>query len=385
MKHDLINTGSIKSSDSSKEVTFVRRAGNLLAVGALALCAVGAVGVYASSGGKEISYDAGKVSVLTSSSSLSDESSESDTVSQVEVTWKEAGIDVRQMDCIVGRGGLLRPLVSGVYEVNELMIKDLMEGYNGEHASNLGGLIANDIAKEIGVKAYIADPVVVEEMDEVARYSGHPLFPRISIFHALNQKIIARQLAKELGRKYEDMNIIAIHLGGGISVSAHKKGRVVDTNNALNGDGPFTPERAGSLPAGFLVDACFSGKYTKKEIGQMLKGKGGFVAYLGTNDALEVENAVKAGNKEWEKVYKAMAYQVAKEVGGLAASAFSMDVDAIFLTGGMAYDKGFCALVKSHVEKIAPVYVYPGEDEMKALALNGLMVLNGETEVKVYE
>ena len=285
---------------------------------------------------------------------------------------KEAGIDLSEMACVVGRGGLLRPLVSGVYEVNELMIKDLMEGYNGEHASNLGGLIANDIAKEIGVKAYIADPVVVDEMDEVARYSGHPLFPRISIFHALNQKIIARQLAKDLGRKYEDMNIIAIHLGGGISVSAHKKGRVVDTNNALNGDGPFTPERAGSLPAGFLVDACFSGKYTKKEIGQMLKGKGGFVAYLG-------------GNKEWEKVYKAMAYQVAKEVGGLAASAFSMDVDAIFLTGGMAYDKGFCALVKSHVEKIAPVYVYPGEDEMKALALNGLMVLNGEAEVKTYK
>ncbi len=298
---------------------------------------------------------------------------------------KEAGIDLSEMACVVGRGGLLRPLVSGVYEVNDLMIKDLMEGYNGEHASNLGGLIANDIAKELGVKAYIADPVVVDEMDEVARYSGHPLFPRISIFHALNQKIIARQLAKDLGRKYEDMNIIAIHLGGGISVSAHKKGRVVDTNNALNGDGPFTPERAGSLPAGLLVDACFSGKYTKKEIGQMLKGKGGFVAYLGTNDALEVENAVKAGNKEWEKVYKAMAYQVAKEVGGLAASAMSMDVDAIFLTGGMAYDKGFCALVKSHVEKIAPVYVYPGEDEMKALALNGLMVLNGETEVKVYK
>jgi butyrate kinase len=153
----------------------------------------------------------------------------------------------------------------------------------------------------------------------------------------------------------------------------------------LNGDGPFTPERAGALPAGFLVDACFSGKYTKKEIGQMLKGKGGFVAYLGTNDALEVENAVKAGNKEWEKVYKAMAYQVAKEVGGLAASAFSMDVDAIFLTGGMAYDKGFCALVKSHVEKIAPVYVYPGEDEMKALALNGLRVLIGEDTPKVYQ
>ena len=298
---------------------------------------------------------------------------------------KEGGIDIKQMDCVVGRGGLMHPLTSGVYEVNESMIRDLTSGTYGEHASNLGGLIAHDIAIEIGVKAYIADPVVVDEMDEVARYSGHPLFPRISIFHALNQKIIARQLAKDLGRKYEDMNIIAIHLGGGISVGAHKKGRVVDTNNALNGDGPFTPERAGSLPAGPLVEACFSGKYTKKEIGQMLKGRGGFVAYLGTNDALEVENAVKAGNKEWEKVYRAMAYQVAKEVGGLAASAMSMEVDAIFLTGGMAYDKTFCALVKEHVEKIAPVYVYPGEDEMKALALNGLRVLNGEEAPKVYQ
>ena len=158
---------------------------------------------------------------------------------------KDAGIDIKEMTCLVGRGGLMHPLTSGVYEVNESMIRDLTSGIYGEHASNLGGLIANDIAKEIGVKAYIADPVVVDEMDEVARYSGHPLFPRISIFHALNQKIIARQLAKDLGRKYEDMNIIAIHLGGGISVSAHKKGRVVDTNNALNGDGPFTPERAG--------------------------------------------------------------------------------------------------------------------------------------------
>ncbi len=298
---------------------------------------------------------------------------------------KEAGLNMSDMACIVGRGGLMHPLTSGVYEVNEAMIRDLVAGTYGEHASNLGGLIANDIAKEIGVKAYIADPVVVDEMDDVARYSGHPLFPRISIFHALNQKIIARQLAKEQGKKYDDMNLIGIHLGGGISVSAHKKGRVVDTNNALNGDGPFTPERSGALPAGFLVDACFSGKYTKKEIGQMLKGKGGFVAYLGTNDALEVENAVKAGNKEWEKVYHAMAYQISKEVGGLASAAFCMDVDAIFITGGMAYDKTFCGLIKEHVEKIAPVFVYPGEDEMKALALNGLRVLTGEEQPKVYQ
>ena len=298
---------------------------------------------------------------------------------------KEANIDLSDVKCVMGRGGLLNPLISGVYEVNEAMIRDLVNSPIGEHASNLGGLIAHDIAQELGVKAYIADPVVVDEMEPIARLSGHPAFPRISIFHALNQKIIARQLAKELGTRYEDLNIIGIHLGGGISVGAHKKGRVVDANNALNGDGPFTPERSGSVPAGLLVDACFSGKYTKSEIGQMLKGKGGFVAYLGTNDALEVENTVKAGNKEWELVYRAMAYQLAKEVGGLAAAVFNMELDGIFVTGGMAYDKTFCNILKEHVGKIAPVYVYPGEDEMKALALNGLMVLNGETDVKVYK
>jgi len=156
-------------------------------------------------------------------------------------------------------------------------------------------------------------------------------------------------------------------------------------NNALNGEGPFTPERSGPLPAGLLVDACFSGKYTKKEIGQMLKGKGGYVAYLGTNDAQEVENMVKSGDKNADKIYHAMAYQIAKEVGGLAASALSMDVDAIYLTGGIAYDKGFCELIKAHVGKIAPVYVFPGEDEMKALALNALMLLNGETTAKEYK
>ena len=298
---------------------------------------------------------------------------------------KNEGIDLNGLSAVVGRGGLLHPLTSGVYEVNEAMIKDLTAASYGEHACNLGGLIANDIAKEYGVKAYIADPVVVDEMEDVARYSGHPLFPRISIFHALNQKMIARQHAEAVGKRYEDLNLIGVHLGGGISVGAHKKGRVVDVNNALNGDGPFTPERSGALPSGPLMKACFSGKYTKKDVDLMLKGQGGFVAYLGTNDALEVENAVKAGNKEWEKVYRAMAYQVAKEIGGLAASALDMDVDGIFITGGMAYDKTFCAIVKEHVEKIAPVYVYPGEDEMKALAFNGLRVLNKETEVQNYQ
>ena len=298
---------------------------------------------------------------------------------------ESAGIELNDVDMVVGRGGLLKPLTSGIYEVNEAMKRDLVNSPVGEHACNLGGLIADDIAKSIGVKAYIADPVIVDEMEDVARFSGHPLFPRMSVFHALNQKVIARQHATTVGKKYEKLNLIGIHLGGGISVAAHKKGRVVDVNNALNGDGPFTPERSGALPSGPLMNACFSGKYTKKEIDLMLKGQGGFVAYLGTNDAMEVENRVKAGDKEWELVYRAMAYQVAKEVGGLAASAFSMDVDAIFVTGGMAYDKNFCKILEGHLGKIAPVCVYPGEDEMMALTLNGLMVLNHECEAKVYE
>ena len=300
-------------------------------------------------------------------------------------TLKDAGIELNDLSMVVGRGGLLKPLTSGIYEVNEAMKRDLVNSPVGEHACNLGGLIADDIAQSVGVKAYIADPVIVDEMEDVARFSGHPAFPRMSVFHALNQKMIARQHATAVGKRYEDLNLIGIHLGGGISVAAHKKGRVVDVNNALNGDGPFTPERSGALPSGPLMNACFSGKYTKKEIDLMLKGQGGFVAYLGTNDAMEVENQVKAGNKEWELVYRAMAYQVAKEVGGLAASAFSMDVDAIFVTGGMAYDKNFCKILDSHLGKIAPVCVYPGEDEMMALTLNGLMVLNGETVAKIYE
>ena len=300
-------------------------------------------------------------------------------------TLKEAGMELNDLSMVVGRGGLLKPLTSGIYEVNEAMKRDLVNSPVGEHACNLGGLIADDIAKSVGVKAYIADPVIVDEMEDVARFSGHPAFPRMSVFHALNQKMIARQHAAAVGKRYEDLNLIGIHLGGGISVAAHKKGRVVDVNNALNGDGPFTPERSGALPSGPLMNACFSGKYTKKEIDLMLKGQGGFVAYLGTNDAMEVENRVKAGDKEWELVYRAMAYQVAKEVGGLAASAFSMDVDAIFVTGGMAYDKNFCKILDSHLGKIAPVCVYPGEDEMMALTLNGLMVLNGETVAKIYE
>lgn len=298
---------------------------------------------------------------------------------------KATGIDINQIKAVVGRGGLLKPIESGTYEVNEAMINDLHKGTFGEHASNLGGLIAKDIAKSLpNARAFIADPVVVDELQDVARISGHPKFPRISIFHALNQKAIARQYAKDVNKKYEDMNLIVVHLGGGVSVAAHNKGRVIDVNNALNGEGPFSPERSGGLPVGSLISACFSGKYTQKEVLKMNVGEGGLVAYLGTNSAMEVEQRVHNNDKEAELIYNAMAYQVAKEIGAMAA-VLSFDVDAILITGGIAYDKYFVGQITKHINKIAPVAIYPGEDELKALAINGLMVLKGELEPKIYQ
>lgn len=297
----------------------------------------------------------------------------------------EANIDINSLNAIVGRGGLVKPIESGVYEVNERMIEDLKVGILGEHASNLGGLIANDIAKSVtDAKAYIADPVVVDEMHDLARVAGHPEFERLSIFHALNQKAIARTHAKAVGKAYEDMNLIVAHLGGGISVGAHKKGKVVDVNNALDGEGPFSPERSGTVPAGALAKLCFSGKYTHAEVKKMLTGKGGFVAYLDTNDAYKVELRAKDGDNEAELIEHAMAYQVAKEIGAMSA-VLEGEVDAILLTGGIAYNKGFNSFVEKMVKHIAPVEAYPGEDEMKALAGNGLMVLKGEVEPKVYD
>lgn len=297
---------------------------------------------------------------------------------------EQADISLSQIRAVVGRGGLLKPIESGVYTVNEAMIHDLKNSPLGEHASNLGGLIANDIAKSLpDAGAYIANPVVVDELDDIARFSGHPLLPRISIFHALNQKAVARQHAKSIMRLYEELNLIVVHLGGGITVGAHKKGRVVDVNQGLDGDGPFSPERTGSLPVGSLVRLCFSGKYTQKEILKMIKGEGGLVAYLGTNSAYEVEQMVQQGNKEAELIYKAMAYQVAKEIGAMA-TVLHFHVDSILITGGIAHDKYFVNLIIERVHRIAPVHVYPGEDELKALAMNGLRILSGETVPKVY-
>ena len=297
---------------------------------------------------------------------------------------KENNIALSDLNLIVGRGGLVRPIPSGVYIVNDAMIDDIKSGKNGEHASNLGAMIARDLADEVGgIMAIIADPVVVDELDPVARITGHPAFRKISIFHALNQKAIAKLYAREHGKNYNELNLIVAHLGGGVSVGIHKKGRVVDVNDALSGDGPFSPERSGSLPAAQLVDICFSGKHSKDEIKKMISGKGGVVAYLGTNSFQEVEKRVEEGDKEAQLISDAFAYQLAKEIGAMA-TVVSGEVDAIILTGGIAYNKGLMESVKRKVSFIAPVSIYPGEDEMGALAQNGFSVLEGKEEAKVY-
>jgi butyrate kinase len=296
---------------------------------------------------------------------------------------KKNNINIEEIDAVVGRGGLIKPIAGGTYKVSKLMLKHLKEGFMGEHASNLGGILAYEIASGIGVPAFIVDPVVVDEMEPLARYSGIPEIKRKSIFHALNQKAVARKVSKKIGKKYEELNLIVAHLGGGISVGAHKKGKVVDVNNALNGDGPFSPERSGGLPAGDLVNLCFSGKYTKEEIHQKIKGRGGLVAYLGTNDGREVSARIISGDKEAEQVYKSMAYQVGKEIGALSA-VLKGEVDGIILTGGLAYDKMFVEWISEMVEFIAEVFVYPGEDELEALAQGALRVLKGEEKAKEY-
>jgi len=297
---------------------------------------------------------------------------------------EEKGIDLSTLNAVVGRGGLLKPIEGGTYAVNEKMLEDLKIGVQGQHASNLGGVIAYEIAKKYNIPSFIVDPVVVDEMHDVARISGMPEIERKSIFHALNQKAVAKRYAKEKGVRYEDLNLIVAHMGGGISVGAHKKGRVVDVNNALDGEGPFSPERSGGLPVGDLVKMCFSGKYTQDEIKKKITGKGGLVAYLGTNDGREVKKMMDEGNKQAELIYKAMAYQVAKEIGSCAA-VLKGEVDAIILTGGLAYGEEYISWIKERISFIAPVVVYPGEDEMLALAEGGLRVLKGEEVAKEYK
>lgn len=296
---------------------------------------------------------------------------------------EKAGFDISSFDAIVGRGGLVYPIEGGTYSVDERLLNDLRKGVQGEHVSNLGAPIARELSRSASCPSFIVDPVVVDEMDDIARYSGHPDLPRRSILHALNQKATARKAASDLGRDYTDVNLIVVHLGGGISVGAHMKGRIVDVNNALDGDGPFTPERSGGLPVGALVDLCYSGGIDRAGVRRMIKGSGGIVAYLGTNDMLSVEREIEKGNAEYEEVYRAMAYQVSKEIGSLSA-VMRGDVDAIVLTGGIAYDRTFVSWVGERVEFIAKVLVYPGEREMEALALGALRVVRGDEEAKVY-
>ncbi|MBM4762228.1 butyrate kinase [Bacillus sp. B15-48] len=293
------------------------------------------------------------------------------------------GINLSKLHAVCGRGGLLRPIEGGTYIVNHEMLADLHSGFLGQHASNLGAILAYEIASGLNITAYIVDPVVVDELEPIARISGFPLIERRSIFHALNQKAVARRVAKDYGKKYEQMNLIVTHLGGGITVGVHKNGKVIDVNNGLHGDGPFSPERAGTVPTGDLISLCFSGNYYRDEIMKMIVGQGGLVGYLGTNDAIKVEEMIEKGDKEAGFIYKAMAYQVAKEIGAASAVLYGK-VDAIVLTGGLAYGKEFVNEISERVNWIADVLVHPGENELHALAEGALRVLSGEEQSKIY-
>lgn len=296
---------------------------------------------------------------------------------------KDKNFDINTLDAVVGRGGLLKPIESGTYEVNEVMLEDLKVGVQGQHASNLGGIIANEIAKSLNIPAFIVDPVVVDEMDEVARVSGMNGIERKSVFHALNQKAVAKRYAKEQNKNYEELNLIVAHMGGGTSVGAHRDGRIIDVNNALDGEGPFSPERSGGVPIGDLVKMCYSGEFTLEEIKKKINGKGGIVSYLATNDFREVQSEALAGNSKAKLIFDAFIYQMAKEIGACSA-VLAGKVDSIILTGGIAYSKVVTDAIKERVEFIAPVTVYPGEDELLALTQGGLRVLKGEEKAKQY-
>ncbi len=294
------------------------------------------------------------------------------------------GVTPGDLDAVVGRGGLLHPIESGTYAVNEKMLSEVRECKWGCHASNLGALLAVRLAGEGNGRAYIVDPVVVDELCPLARYTGLVEIGRRSIFHALNQKMTARRAAREIGKPYEECELIVAHMGGGISIGAHHQGRVIDVNNALDGDGPFSPERAGSLPTGGLVRLCYSKKYEPAQLLRMITGKGGLIAHLGTNDLREVERRIEAGDEHAKLIYEAMAYQVARSIGA-AAAVLEGTVDGIVLTGGLAYSERFVGLIEPRVRFIAPVLVYPGEDELKALADGAFRVLKGQEEAKTYE
>ena len=295
----------------------------------------------------------------------------------------EKNFDVKSLNVIVGRGGMLKPIPGGTYAVTDALLHDLKIGFQGQHASNLGGILAREIGDEIGVPSYIVDPVVVDELAPVARYSGVPELPRTSVFHALNQKAVAKRYAKEIDKPYEELRLIVVHMGGGVSVGAHENGKIVDVFNALDGDGAFSPERAGGVPSGDLIKMCFSGKYTEKEVYSKIVGKGGFNAYLGTNDMRDVVKKANEGDTFAAEVKDAFTFQVAKDMGSMAC-VLKGKVDQIIVTGGIAYNAVVVEALKERAGFIAPFTVYPGEDELLALAQGAIRVMTGEEKVMEY-
>lgn len=291
--------------------------------------------------------------------------------------------DINSLQVIVGRGGMLKPIPGGTYAVSDELLEDLKIGKQGQHASNLGGILAREIGDSIGVPSYIVDPVVVDELMPIARYSGVPELPRTSVFHALNQKAVAKRYAKEKGVSYDSLNLIVVHMGGGVSVGAHEKGRVIDVFNALDGDGAFSPERAGAVPSGALIKMCFSGQYTEKEVYKKIVGNGGFNAYLGTNDMRDVAKMIADGDAHADEVREAFILQVCKNIGSMSC-VLKGKVDQIIVTGGIAYNKEVVDKMEERAGFIAPFTVYPGEDELLALAQGALRVLNGEEEAMKY-
>jgi butyrate kinase len=296
---------------------------------------------------------------------------------------RDHGMTMDEIDAIACRGGNVKPLPGGTYRICSKMIADMKSGIYGGHPINVGGLVAYDLGDQFNIPVLTADPPMTDELCASARYSGIPQIARQSSFHALNQKATARKVAAGLGKRYEEVNLIVAHLGGGISVGAHRRGRIIDVNNALDGDGPFSPERAGSLPAGDLVKLCFSGEYTKDQVLKLLTGGGGLYAYLGTTNAIEIEKRIAEGDREAAEVYEAMAYQVAKEAGACAA-VLEGEIDAIALTGSLVYSKVLLDSLTRKISFIAPIHLVPGENEMEALAEAAMRYFTGEEELSVY-
>lgn len=297
---------------------------------------------------------------------------------------KKSNIELSEIEGFIGRGGLMKPVKSGIYQVNDQMIKDLGTNKYGVHASNLGGLIANNLAKTVDKKAYIADPVVVDEMSSVAKISGLNGISRRPLWHALNQKAVAKRYAEKSGFNYEDMNLIVAHLGGGISVGLHKRGRVTDVNNALDGDGPFSPERTGGLPVAAVYELAYSGQYTLEQLKKLNHGFGGLVSYLNTSDAEEVSEMINKGQPIAKRIMKAMVYQIAKEIGSLYAVTRG-NLDAIIITGGLAYNQQVLQPLLGYLDHLGEIVVYPGEDELEALAFNMYQLLTNQAELKYYK